>query len=155
MRATKDICKDVAEALVGFANAHGCELTIGVENDGGLSGTNEFSSNALSLIKQAPSSHVHKDTPLQSVLCRDTEIDGKRIIYFRVPKGARHIHSPADNDDVVCVCHGYPLSTSGFTANAPHVRPGESKATAINCIVRNRTACSGAVGTMDNERTYP
>jgi len=37
-RSTREICKDVAEALVAFANADGGELIIGVEDDGSVTG---------------------------------------------------------------------------------------------------------------------
>lgn len=95
-RSVRDICKDVAEALVAFANADGGELLIGVEDDGNVTGTNDYGSEDVALIKAAPKANVHKDTPLQSVLCRDTEIDGKRVIYFRIAKGTNFIHLTSD-----------------------------------------------------------
>ncbi|MER8455495.1 putative DNA binding domain-containing protein [Mesorhizobium sp. M0027] len=95
-RVLRDICKDVGEALVAFANADGGELLIGVEDDGALTGTDDFTAEEIARIKDAPKSHVHKDTQLQSVLCRDTQIDGKRVIYFRIPKGTKHIYLTSD-----------------------------------------------------------
>ena len=95
-RPVRDICRDIAEALVAFANADGGELLIGVEDDGSVTGTNDLDSDQVAQIKTAPKSHIHKDTPLQSVLCRDAQIDGKTVIYFRVPKGTKHIHLTSD-----------------------------------------------------------
>lgn len=95
-RSIRDICKDIGEALVAFANADGGELLIGVEDDGTLTGMNDFGPEELAQIKAAPKSHVHKDTPLQSVLGRDAQIDGKRIFYFRIPKGTKQIHLTSD-----------------------------------------------------------
>lgn len=95
-RSIRDICKDVGEALVAFANADGGELIIGVEDDGVLTGTNDFSAEELARLKEAPKTHVHKETPLQSVLCRDTNIDGKRVVYFRISKGTKLIHLTSD-----------------------------------------------------------
>lgn len=95
-RSVRDICKDVAEALVAFANADGGELIIGVEDDGTVTGTNDFDFEELKRIKEAPKSHTHKDTPLQSVLCREAEIVGKRVVYFRISKGTKHIHLTSD-----------------------------------------------------------
>jgi ATP-dependent DNA helicase RecG len=37
-RLTKNICKDIGEALVAFANADGGELLIGVEDNGAITG---------------------------------------------------------------------------------------------------------------------
>jgi ATP-dependent DNA helicase RecG len=95
-RAIRDICKDVAEGLVAFANADGGELLIGVEDNGEVTGTNDFSLDDVALIKAAPKANVNKDTPLQSVLCRDSEISGKRVIYFRISKGTKVIHLTSD-----------------------------------------------------------
>ena len=83
-RLVKDICKDVGEALIAFANADGGELIIGVEDDGTLTGTNDFGAEELAQIKHAPRINVHEDTPLQSVFCRDLELNEKKVIYFRV-----------------------------------------------------------------------
>jgi len=95
-RNAREICRDVAEALVAFANADGGELIIGVEDDGALSGTNDLKPDAIEKIKSAPIDHVHKDTPLQSVLTREANIDGKQVIYFRVSKGTKLIHLTSD-----------------------------------------------------------
>lgn len=91
-RAVRDISKDVGEALVAFANSDGGELIIGVEDDGSLTGTKDFTGDELTKIKSAPVTHVHKDTPLQSVLTRDVEIDGVRVVYFRISKGTKYVH---------------------------------------------------------------
>ncbi|HEY3797364.1 MAG TPA: ATP-binding protein, partial [Caulobacteraceae bacterium] len=95
-RGARDICKDIAEALVAFANADGGELLIGIEDDGEVTGTNQYNVEELGLIKAAPKTHVHKETPLQSVLYRETKIDDKRVLYFRIPKGTKYIHLTAD-----------------------------------------------------------
>ena len=95
-RAIRSICKDVGEALVAFANADGGELIVGVEDDGTLTGTPEFSTEELGRIKEAHKTHVHVDTPLQSVICREVEISAHRVVYFRVSKGSKQIHLTSD-----------------------------------------------------------
>lgn len=95
-RSVKDICKDVGEALVAFANADGGEIIIGIEDDGSITSTDPFSHDEIASIKNAFRSHVHKDTPLNSVLVRDVSVDGFRIVYFRVAKGTKTIHLTAD-----------------------------------------------------------
>lgn len=95
-RQLKKISKDIGETLVAFANADGGELIVGVEDDGALTGIDTFNSTEIDQIKQAPVSHVHADTPLQSVLCRTVEVEGKSVLYFRVSKGTRQIHLTSD-----------------------------------------------------------
>jgi ATP-dependent DNA helicase RecG len=95
-RSVRSICKDIGEALVAFANADGGELLVGVEDDGTLTGTKDFTEEELAQILDAPRTHLHKDTPLQSVLARDVKVGGKRVIYFRVSKGTKHIHLTSD-----------------------------------------------------------
>lgn len=95
-RPAKEICRDIAEGLVAFANADGGEFLVGVEDDGEITGLNDFKDTDIALIKGAPVTHVHKDTPLQSVLVREISIDNKKIIYFRIAKGTQFIHLTTD-----------------------------------------------------------
>ena len=91
-RPVRELCTDASEALVAFANSDGGELLLGVEDDGTVTGLSDFDSIELTQIRQAYKTHVHKDTPLQSVLCREAHAFGHKIIYFRVTKGSRQIH---------------------------------------------------------------
>ncbi len=95
-RSTRSISKDISEALVAFANADGGELLVGVEDDGIVSGISNFTEEEIQLLKGAPLTHVHPDTPLQSVLVREALIGDAKVLYFRVPKGTRFIHLTAD-----------------------------------------------------------
>ena len=62
-RPLRDLMADVARTLVGFANADGGELLVGVEDDGTISGV-AHSDNGIALLLKAPFSHVHAETPL-------------------------------------------------------------------------------------------
>lgn len=95
-RNTKDICKDVAESLVAFANADGGEILIGVEDDGEITGISHLNYDAVDLILQSPVSHVFTKTPLENVRKSKITIDGKSILHFSVPKSSRHIHQTSD-----------------------------------------------------------
>ncbi len=95
-RPTKDVCKDVAEALVAFANADGGEILIGVEDSGEITGAQCFDTTALEIILEAPRTHVLQSTPLQSVKAAVEEVEGFKVISFSVPKSARYIHQTAD-----------------------------------------------------------
>src|SRR4051812_41989302 len=57
-RSPREICRDVAEALVAFANADGGELIVGVEDDGTITGTDDFTSEEIEQIKNAPKANV-------------------------------------------------------------------------------------------------
>jgi ATP-dependent DNA helicase RecG len=95
-RSTRTICQDVGEALVAFANSDGGELIIGVEDDGDVTGVNQLEPSQVDLIKGAAKTHVHATTPIPSIICRTTDIDGKKVIYFRVSKSTRSIHLTSD-----------------------------------------------------------
>ena len=95
-RPVKDVCKDVAEALVAFANADGGEILIGVEDSGEVTGAQCFDSTAVEVITESYKTHVLNSTPLQSVKVSIEEIDGNRIIGFSVPKSTKYIHQSSD-----------------------------------------------------------
>lgn len=97
-RDAKSIAKDVGEAMVGFANADGGELILGVEDDGKITGVphlREF----LDTILNAPSTHVHKDTPLSTVRVsklRIANMPESKILHFSVQKSTERIHLTSD-----------------------------------------------------------
>src|SRR5262245_22986504 len=62
-RPLKEVCVDVGETLVAFANADGGELLVGVEDDGTVSGLS-YDEQGLTLLQHAVTTHVHRDTPL-------------------------------------------------------------------------------------------
>lgn len=90
-RNPKDICVDIAQTLVAFANADGGELIVGVEDDGTILGLN-FKNEVIDMLLASPKTHVHKDTPLPSIRAIRTIFKGKTLIYFSVPKGTDYIY---------------------------------------------------------------
>lgn len=94
-RNAKDVALDVGQTLVGFANADGGDLLIGVEDDGTITGV-EYSQDAIEKLLISYKSNVHKDTPLLSVLSRKIELDGKIILLFSVDKSTKYIHLTSD-----------------------------------------------------------
>jgi len=94
-RNPRVVAVDIGETLVGFANADGGDLLIGVEDDGKITGINYCEETTEKLIN-AYKSNTHKDTPLLNVLARKIEIEGKIILLFSVDKSTKYIHLTSD-----------------------------------------------------------
>ena len=94
-RDPKSIAKDIGETLVGFSNADGGDLLIGVEDDGRITGI-EHNNATIDQLLQAYKSNVYKDTPLQNVTAKKIEIDGKTILFFSVDKSTKYVHLTSD-----------------------------------------------------------
>ncbi len=94
-RSATHICRDIAEALVAFANADGGELLIGVEDNGTITGLQHTESEIAQMLG-AVNSHVYKDVQLPIVTATELEIDGKQILFFSVAKGTTEIYQLSD-----------------------------------------------------------
>ncbi|OPY11148.1 MAG: Divergent AAA domain protein [Syntrophus sp. PtaB.Bin138] len=62
-RDFKAICRDIADALVAFANADGGEVYLGVEDDGTVSGI-PHKPDLISGMKDSYGKYIHQDTPI-------------------------------------------------------------------------------------------
>lgn len=94
-RPVKDICDDIAEALVAFANADGGELLIGVEDDGSVTGI-PHSDSDIQLILSDWKSRVQMNpddarTHLPIQMAQAVALPSGKIIFFSVTKGTRQI----------------------------------------------------------------
>ncbi len=94
-RSVKDICIDIAETLVAFANADGGELLVGVEDDGTVSGVGP-SGDKLDILMAASRTHVHKDTPLPAPRATKVTYRNKSIVYFSIAKGTSYVYLTSD-----------------------------------------------------------
>ncbi len=94
-RECKTVAKDISETLVGFANADGGELLVGVEDDGSITGL-PFIPKQIDYLLGAPVSGVHRDTPLATPLVKQLELNGQHILYFAVEKSTTGIHQTSD-----------------------------------------------------------
>lgn len=94
-RNIKDIMTDVGRTLVGFSNADGGELIVGVEDDGSITGI-PHNERALALLMRSDHSHVHAETPLPPTRKKSLQVDGKTVAYFSVSKGSQYIHLTSD-----------------------------------------------------------
>jgi ATP-dependent DNA helicase RecG len=95
-RLAKDLCKDVGEALVAFANADGGEIIIGVEDDGEITGIEGLKLEDVEKVKKAPVSNVNGSTPLGPVVFRQATVNSKKVLYFRISKGTKYVHLTSD-----------------------------------------------------------
>lgn len=95
-RPIKDIATNIAQTLVAFANADGGELLVGVEDNGVVTGMNDFSDDHLQALEEASITRIHPDTPLSSVRKTRVNIDGKLVLYFSVSKSVEFVHVTSD-----------------------------------------------------------
>ncbi len=95
-RDLKEVSRDICSTLVGFANADGGELLVGVEDNGEVTGLEVFRPDNLSFLLDCWKDGVHKNTPLQSVKALQVTIEHKTALYFSVPKSTSSVHLTAD-----------------------------------------------------------
>lgn len=94
-RNLRDICADIGQTLVAFANADGGELLIGVEDDGTITGL-QLTEQELSMMKLASKTHVHRDTPLPVPRISYVKFDAHSLLYFSIPKGVDYVYLTSD-----------------------------------------------------------
>lgn len=95
-RPKRDIAKDICSTLVGFANADGGSLLVGVEDDGRITGLSDLNENTISYLADCWKDGVHKDTPISTVQYNRTVLDGKTILSFTILKSTQFIHQTSD-----------------------------------------------------------
>lgn len=94
-RSTNEICNDIAEALVAFANADGGELLIGVEDNGEVTGIPhseadvEFIFTDWKTRVQMNSADPRTQLPIQ--MAQLVSLAQGKILFFSVTKGTRKI----------------------------------------------------------------
>jgi len=94
-RDPRGVCEDIAKTLVAFANADGGELLIGVEDGREVTGIS-YKAEVIEMLRRAPTTHVHKDTPLPRPHIVLADYKGERVLYFSVPKGASYVYLTSD-----------------------------------------------------------
>ncbi|HNZ64588.1 MAG TPA: ATP-binding protein [Smithella sp.] len=94
-RPPSDICCDIAEALVAFANGDGGEVIIGVENDSTITGVpHKDEDNQMML--NAYKTHIHNSTPLKDIKHYKVNYKEFVILYFQVLKSSDTIYLTSD-----------------------------------------------------------
>jgi len=95
-RDKKSIAQDICSTLVGFANADGGTLLVGVEDDGSVTGLSKADDATVDYLKACWKDGVHKNTPLRNVQVNLIEIDGESVLSFTIMKSTEFIHQTAD-----------------------------------------------------------
>ncbi len=91
----KHIANKIGDTLVGFANADGGELLVGVEDDGEITGL-ELSDENIRRLLDATRTRVHQETPLPSPRAHRVSYQGRQLLYFSVQKGTRYVYLTSD-----------------------------------------------------------
>jgi len=94
-REIKDVCQDISKTLVAFANADGGELFVGVEDDGSVTGL-QYDDELIKVLLNAPKNYVLKTTPLPTAKASIINYDGKKVLYFSIPKGLEYVYVTSD-----------------------------------------------------------
>ncbi len=94
-RSPKEICREIGEQLVGFANADGGDLLIGVENDGTVTGV-PHSEDVVQTMLGAPRAHVYSGQVLPLLYATLAVIESKTVLFFSVNKGTSQIYQLPD-----------------------------------------------------------
>lgn len=95
-RDPREIAQDIGKTLVGFSNADGGELLVGVEDNGEITGVPHAEKTLINLLN-APKEYVHKDTPLPpSYMAERVIVNDNTVLYFYVDKGTNYFHLTSD-----------------------------------------------------------
>jgi ATP-dependent DNA helicase RecG len=93
-RRWAEVARDIAEALVAFANADGGDLLVGVEDDGNITGVPHSPDEIANMLK-ATETHV-KGQPLPIQIATELFIDDARVLFFSVLKGSTGVFQLSD-----------------------------------------------------------
>lgn len=99
-RDLKAIKNDIAEALVGFANADSGDLLVGVEDDGSVTGVPHEDEKVAALLTNFTDC-IMKGQQLPLLYATKLVFDGKIILFFAVAKGTTEVYQLSDGRCVV------------------------------------------------------
>lgn len=94
-RVVRDICKEIGEALVAFANADGGAILIGVEDNGEITGVPHSDTDIQTMLR-AVETHVMAGQQLPLINANALVLEGKKVLYFAVQKGTTMIYQLSD-----------------------------------------------------------
>jgi ATP-dependent DNA helicase RecG len=83
-RDARQIARDIGEAIVAFANSEGGDLLVGIEDDGSVTGVPHGTDQLRYLQSWRQQVQVGEDGGDPSVRIADVDVDGLRVLLFRV-----------------------------------------------------------------------
>jgi ATP-dependent DNA helicase RecG len=83
-RDVREIARDIGEAIVAFANSEGGDLLVGVEDDGNVTGVPHGTDQVRYLQSWRQQVQVSDDGGEPAVRIADVDVDGRRVLLFRV-----------------------------------------------------------------------
>lgn len=95
-RDKKSVGGDICSTLVGFANADGGTLLVGVEDDGDVTGLARADENYTNYLLNCWKDGVHKKTPLKNVQFSIVNVNSLAVLSFSILKSTEFIHQTAD-----------------------------------------------------------
>ncbi len=95
-RNKREIRQDICRTVVGFANADGGSLLVGVEDDGEISGLGSDKPEYLSFLESSISDGIQGERGLENCQVHKLNLDGKSILYFSVLKSTSRILQTSD-----------------------------------------------------------
>lgn len=87
-REIREVAKDIAEAVVAFANSDGGELLVGVEDDGSVTGV-PWEGDQLLYLVNVPKTGVQADD--LGVVVNRVDHDGRLVLWFRISEASREV----------------------------------------------------------------
>jgi ATP-dependent DNA helicase RecG len=94
-RPRAEIRRDIAEALVAFANADGGDILIGIEDDGLVSGVPHVETD-IEFLLNSFSELIQDKAQLPISASVRLSMDGKTILFYSVSKGTTNIYQLSD-----------------------------------------------------------
>jgi len=91
----KELNKYIAEALVGFANADGGCIIIGVEDNGFVTGVHHDENEIISLLNDYQN-YLYPGTQLPIEATTKINLFGQTILFFSVSKGSHQVYQLSD-----------------------------------------------------------
>ena len=92
--AQNKLNKDAFDTICSFLNRNGGTLFLGVKDDGTISGINDNAIQSMSDAIVASLNNPQKLQPTYYLLPHKIEIDGKKIIYLKIPESSQ-VHNTA------------------------------------------------------------
>lgn len=94
-RQLVQICRDIGNELVAFANADGGVLIVGVEDNREITGV-PHTEEEIEIMLAAPKTHVFRGQTLPMIDAASVRVEDRLVLFFSVSKGTSQIYQLTD-----------------------------------------------------------